>query len=225
MEEVVDMRRVKLLCLSLLVVFVFGVVTAAAASAVALPEYTVAAPAKSAIGKITYEATGLQLSCAKGTEQFSPSSGTPKKSGPFTVDFEECKATGQECHSLGSAAGTLLAGGEWRLVRGKSEEALIWYIPSHEIHIECKAAATLLLLAGSVLGVITPLLIKTFSCENTLLISAGVQAVTEYENDSGTKVKVSSTVSINGGTARAVAVSAGTYKIESEKETEIIDTK
>jgi len=57
------------------------------------------------------------------------------------------------------------------------------------------------------------------------VIKEGKQAVTEYENNSGEKVKVSATVSIDGGARQGIAVSAEEYKIHSEKETEIIDTK
>jgi hypothetical protein len=214
------MQRLKMLGLLVMAVFAFAAVAASSASAVALPVFSVATGFTGTSEAGELKSTAASIKCKKDTSEGGHTSNTL---GPYTIDFKECTLGGEECKSLGGSAGLIQVGGEWHLVRLKTEDAGIWFLVPLT-HIECKLLATLVLVLGSVLGLITPILKLTNKFEIAVKAPGGVQAIKEYENDAGAKVAVSLKSSADNGEEGAATENSEENKITTEKETEIEKT-
>jgi hypothetical protein len=214
------MRQLRLLGLTMMAVFALAATAASSASAVALPVFSVATGFTGTSGAGELKAALGTIKCKKDTIEGGHTSNTL---GPYTIDVKECSLGGEECHSLGGSAGLTQVGGEWHLVRLKTEDAGIWFLVPLT-HIECKLLGTLILLLGSLLGLITPILTKTTKFEIAVEAPGGVQAIKEYENDAGAKVAVSLKASADDGEEGAASEASAENIIKTEKETEIEKT-
>src|SRR4029077_2097497 len=219
------MERLKVVGLTLMSTVLLGAVTAIPAHAVALPEFTVETGFKSATGSGVFETNFIEkISCKKSTGKGTPKN---KQDGTYSVDFEGCTGPfGESCESLGDSVGVILTTGEYHLVRLKAKEAGIWFL-TNETHIDCLQKAELLVLVkGDFLGKITPVLTKTTAFEvEVKKASATTQAITEYENDAGTKVKAGGLLtSVDGKAFNKSSEESKENKLTLEKEGEIINT-
>jgi hypothetical protein len=219
------MRRLKMLGLAVVAVFAVAAVVASAASAVVLPEFSVESSSTGTSETAKLNLTGAAITCTSGT---SNAVATSKKDGRGLISFSGCTLKGEECHSLADAAGAILIGmegteGTYHLVRIKSGDAGIWFlIPA--VHIECKFEALLVVVQGNVLGLITPILSDTKTFEVKVNVVAGKQEITEFENNSGEKVKAKLEGSINGGAFKAATQESANNKFTSTLLTEITKT-
>jgi hypothetical protein len=216
------MKRLKTNCLLVITVIGLCVVVPSVASAaeMTLPEFTVATPGTDVSGAGTLFGP-IQIKCKKDKSQFLFNSGTHVL-GTFTFDFEECTLGGEECHSLGDAAGIILDSGEWHLVLdtlSMVDHHLIWWLLK-ELHIECKFLSVLLLFKGNNLGTITGS--KTEFIIEMRAKGAKEQEFKEFENNKGEKVKAQLLVSEDGGTFEEAALESEDI-LKFEKATEIIN--
>jgi hypothetical protein len=222
--SILEMQRFKVLGMGLLTVFVLAAVATSVASAeTVLPEFTVESKIFGTTGKSKLNLTGAAIPCNKGS---FTGSATSKKLGTGTLWFLECKIGGEECHSLGDGAGNILitgTGTEYHVVRLKTADAGVWLLfPA--THIECKFEGLLIVVKGNVLGLITPILVKTKVFTVNVNVVAGAQEITTFENDAGEKVTAKLEGSISGGAFKAATEESAENKFTAEKETEIVKT-
>jgi hypothetical protein len=134
---------------------------------------------------------GASLTCTSSTESLTFNSGS-RNLGPATLHFEGCEQLEGECHSLGATGKMILLTGEWHLVldlNPKDEHFLLFLLPSFGVHIECpNSPVKLLVVTGSVLGLITLKAGSTTEYSVIVKATATAQEYTEYENDGGTVV-------------------------------------
>ncbi len=214
-------RRVRFpllgLGVTLLMCVSFGA-TAASAAEMILPEFKNGNPetATSTTSKATLVVEGgATIKCEKSSASYSFNAGS-NKAGPFKVTFEKCFQGGQECNSLGDAAGTILFSGEWRLVlliiEAKDRRLMLFSLPAADVHIECPGAAVkLLLVLGEVLGIIDPLkeaMPETKEFEVLLQTVSGVQQVKAYENNKAEPVVAGLEAGEEGGKAKKATFEA-----------------
>jgi len=204
------MKPVKFLGLILACMCVLGVTMVSSASAglpTALPE-KVTLLGTSSLTKLKTLA-GTVVECATNKDEGTFTS--HGQLGPFKIDFETCKGTiagiKLTCTGLGEATGVILANGEFHLVYDKlgTGAALgvgILFLLSPEVHFECPAGGTLVLVKGEILCLVTPVAAKVttagvfaIKCEQT----AGDQTEVYFTN-AGATVKPLALSSFAGGT-------------------------
>jgi hypothetical protein len=202
--------------------------------AVELPEFTVETTATGTSGTATLETNAAivgKITCNASTEETAAIS---KQLGTFHAHFTGCvckktsalgggTAVGE---TLGDSVGIDLTLGSFRLVRLASGKVGIWGLLT-PLDVDCLyATEELLNIKGNELASIEPLLTKTKTFTVKAEQSGGKQAITEYENDGGTKVAVEGIkieVANTGGFIRgATEVHGGTTTTSSE--TEIVKT-
>jgi len=239
------MHRLRIVVLGLMAAFALtAAMSAASASAAVLPEFSPAGGAASVTagtGEFTSAAASIkcaELGSGKLTEENS-------RLGFYTFDFLTCKATvlgiALGCKSLGDGyknasdpaeGGTILNYGTWHLVRGRggSPIALILLLIK-ETHLECSNAGltitALILVRGSVCGLISPLKTKTTKFEikvETTAPGGTNQKVTEFENDGGTLVKCGLESSTNSGAFEASGENSSPASMTTTNSTEIIES-
>jgi hypothetical protein len=216
------MRRLKLLVLSILAVFMLGAVASAVASAeVSLPLFTVKTGGTFTSKESTLFIEGQKIKCAKDKGTTTP---TNERLGTFTVDFEECRgpATVGGCWSLGDAVntttklGTILVGGEYHLVRPVKSEAsaLIWFLLSKEdkeevaapklkpVHIECEKTVKLILIWGNLLCKIEPFHSNTTAFKVVCESKEETQELKEFEGNKEEIVKTGLKGTVDEGKER-----------------------
>ncbi len=217
------MRRLKVLGLAAIAVFVLGAIAAAAASAAAveLPTFTAKTTFKGTSGKGKLNLTGAEIKCESATNEGSP---TSKRLGKFTIDFKSCTLGGKECHSEGDAEGIILVGGEYHLVRLGAGKAGIWFLVN-EVKIVCKFLSTKAAVKGNVLGGVEPVGTKTTSFTLSVNVNTGKQEFTEFENNEGVKEKAKLEGSVNGGAFKEATEESAENKITTAEETEVIFAK
>jgi hypothetical protein len=199
------MNRLKILGVLVFALFaLFAVASSVASAEMVLPEFTKESAGRSTTPNGSTLNGAAVISCKKAPASFGP---TSKKLGTYTIDFEECSAEGEECHSLGDSAGKILSGGSWHLVLetlSGTDTRLVWFL-WQELHIECKFLSTLVVLRGNVLCEIKQKKAGEFeiNCEVTA-VGGHTQKFTSYENDAGTLVST--------GVGLLSAVDEGTFE-------------
>jgi hypothetical protein len=99
-----------------------------------------------------------------------------------TIDFEKCKAEGiVGAHSLGDPEGTILTTTKGTLCLIKEKDVGVLLEPTGPVHIEIPTVATLLLVKGSVTGLISPIGVFTLRAELALTVTGGKQVPEECE--------------------------------------------
>jgi hypothetical protein len=202
-------RKVTGFLLCLVAVFAVSAVVAALASATTmeLPKFTGTATTfkgSSGAGSLEVEG-GAKIACtadsATGTVAASRNEGTG--SITFTGCNESSASGAPSCRSLGGTLGTISSTGTWNLVlrtiSGTDHHYFDFVLPSQGLHIECPLAAVeLFIITGSALGSLTQAGADDFTIK--VLSVSGKQEISEYENNSGTLVKDSLSVTEEGGT-------------------------
>jgi opacity protein-like surface antigen len=220
------MKRFTILGLAVLAVLAVSAMASASAWAVALPEFETLTnlTATSGAGKLNLTGAGIKSTSAKTTV-----TATSKTEGTFDIMFEKATLGGEECHSLGDVAELILVLGKLRLVRNVGGgKALVLFIPN-ETHIECKFAATLVLIkAGSltqgILGELTPVLTLATAYTLKVVVTGGIQEFTKYEEDAGTAATVKFEGSINGGAFKAATLEQAANSVTALTATKIVKT-
>jgi hypothetical protein len=148
---------------------------------------------------------GAKLACsadsATGTVAASRNEGTG--SITFTGCTESSASGAPRCRSLGGTLGTTSSTGTWNLVlrtiSGTDHHYFDFVLPMQGLHMECPLATVeLFLITGSMLGSLTAAGTSDFTIK--VLSVSGKQEISEYENNSGTLVKDSLSVTQEGGT-------------------------
>jgi hypothetical protein len=199
-------------------------VSAPAVAEVNLPELTVETGLKATGGKAIFEASVVeQITCKSSAGE---AVATSKRVGTFKMTFKECTSQLGKCTSSGEGTGELLVLGEYHLVRLKSGEAGVWYVLNGTpAKFEC--GSDKLELKGGFLSKVTPVEAKTAKFEVELKKkSAKAEAITEFENNSGEKVKAEGVkASVNGGSFGAASLESSEDHLTFSQEDEIIKTK
>jgi len=239
------MYRLRIIVLGLTAAFALTVaMSATSAGAAVLPEFSPAGGAASltaGTGEFTSSAASwkcAELGSGKLTEE-------NKRLGFYTFDYLTCKATvlgiSIGCKSLGDGfknasnpaeGGTILNYGTWHLVRGRGGSPIaLFLLLLKETHLECSNAGltitALILVRGSVCGLISPLKTKTTKFEikiETTAAGGTNQKVTEFENDGGTLVKCGVESSTNGGAFEATGENSTAASMTTTNSTEIIES-
>ena len=165
------------------------------------------------------------ITCTKSSGSTVLKSGATRE-GTITIDFNGCTLLGEECHSLGDKAGLILTGGTFLLVlldiNGKDDLGTL--ILATPVHIECNFLGILDTVTGMVIGLIVRKAVKGKEFEFLIKAKgAKEQEVKEYLNEKEETVKEHLSSSVNEGTAEESGEEAGTIKMITEKETELID--
>lgn len=182
------MRQLKIFAVMLMAVFTLGAVAVSSASAaMALPELTNTnnGTISGGVGKFRGAAT---ITCNKVSG--SGTTAASLKLGTYTLDFKECEAFKEECHSLGATAGLIATGGEWHLVLDTlagTDFRLIWFLVKN-LHIECKFLSSLVVVEGNVLCEIKELKEGEFEINCDTEEEGKKQHFREFENTAGEKV-------------------------------------
>jgi len=181
----------------------FALATAAMSSAaMVLPNWKTAEAGKSTSGKGELQIEGkAAVKCEEGEGSFTNE--TEKRLGKYTLTFKNCTQGGEPCLSLGGTAGTVVITAEWHLVL-LEKPSMKWLIdfllPSADPHIEClKSAVHLLLVLGSVLGLVLEAENEKAEFKIDVETENGLQKLSEFENNSGAIVKNGLEVSQEGG--------------------------
>jgi hypothetical protein len=201
-------RKVTGLLLCLVAVFAVSAVVAALASATTmeLPKWTgTDTTFTGSSGKGSLEIEGAAaIACT--ADSATGAVAASRNEGTGTITFTGCKESsapnGNECRSLGGTLGTISSTGTWNLVlrtiSGTDHHYFDFVLPSQGLHIECPLAPVeLFLITGSALGS----LVQAGANNFTIKVSSvsGKQEISEYENNSGTLVKDSLSVTEEGG--------------------------
>jgi hypothetical protein len=201
-----------------------AVVSVPAVAEVNLPELTTETSLKATSGKAIFEAGVIeQITCKSSAGE---AAATSKRVGTFKTTFKECTSVLGKCTSSGEGAGELLVLGEYHIVRLKSGEVGVWYVLNGTpAKFEC--GSDKLELKGGFLSKVTPVEAKTVKFEVELKKkSAKVEAITEFENNDGAKVKAEGIkASVNGGSFGAASLESSEGKLTLTQEDEIIKTK
>jgi hypothetical protein len=210
---------------SLIAAFTVAASVPAVASAVSMTLPVFSGTATRFIGnsgatKLTVEG-GASISCTKGSSEGT--FGANRSEGPGSVTFTECREGGIEslpCKSLAGTAGSVTSTGTWQLVLKLDGTSDLHYLTFSRggagLHIECPGGAVLLfLIIGKVLAGIAQKTASTFTL--SIKSSESRQEFSEYENNSGTLVKVSLKVSLEGGKAKAAFGNAEESLLEFRK--------
>ena len=202
-------RRTRFILVASLVVVLAVAAASLASGAMVLPGFLAAETATFASGKgvLSIEG-GAAMRCEKDLGHATFNAGSTNL-GPFTLDFEGCTQGGEPCMSLGDLSLTILVSGEWHLVllEGTPMKWFILFLPK-ETHIECpKAAIKLLLVKGSILGLLEKKSGEKSKKFNIKLEQTnGVQSEKFYENNAGGKIESTLATSQEGGKAKKSAL-------------------
>jgi len=213
------MKRLKVLGLTIMAVFMLSAMASASAWAVALPEFSVQTnfTGKSGAGKLV--AVGIEIKCTAGS---NTGTATSKTAGNVTLTFTGCTLGTKKCSTAGDVAGTVLIASTYTLVRLASGKAGI-DIKTTEKSIECEGST--IKVKGEVLGELTPVLTKTKAFKLIVAVVEKKQAITEYENNAGEKKKLTEPLVANIGLGFVSATEeSAENNITAEKETEITKT-
>jgi hypothetical protein len=220
------MRRLTLGALALCAAAAVMFVVSASAFAVTLGEFTVETKAKSPKQKVTstFETPDAFEGKLESTELESEQVPTSKQLGTLHIMFFGVKCVGSllgtaAAESLGDEKEMVLVLGEYHIVDTNKILLLI-----NPVHIEClfSSGTVLLEVKGDLLGELSPTGKKTTAFKLKVEGSAGKQKITEYENNSGTKVKPKLETSNNEGTEQASDQNESKeVSLETEKETEL----
>jgi hypothetical protein len=204
------MKHLKILGVALCAAFALaGVLTGSAFAALPdiLPEPTAASPlnfeGKGGAGVIETLAFGVTFTCTGRTLDGSFTSGT---SGTSHLHFTGCKGSAKEsCQSAGDATGVILLLPAIDLVFDKllSKDGVLGVaalLLKVEVHVTCTTIVgnVLLVVQGSVLGLIKPINVKTKTAELLFTQSKGDQTETTYYNDNEEQVQANLETSISG---------------------------
>jgi hypothetical protein len=207
------MRLVKVTSLVLMAVFMLSAVAAEAASAETLPEFTKELEFEGTTGKGELGLTGANVKCeSSNILGHKPEN---KKLGLMFMHFKGCSLGGKECHSLGDEANITLLHIVWHLVRllkSPNEHAAIWLLVLNT-HVECTFLKTLVLLQGSLLGLIEPVNTKTAKYTINLNVKEGKQEFTKFVDDAGKEVEAKLEGSVNEGAFKSATKSLENNKI------------
>jgi hypothetical protein len=190
------MKHLKTIGLVLAAVFALTAFSAAAASA-ALPEIQfegkevpAGTPIKSKSGKSTLETkSGEKVSCTADTNAGEV---TGAKTSKTTVTFTGCTAFGiLKCNTTGAKSGEIILKSNVKLVyiNKSAKEVGLAFELEKEVTIECTSSQKLHVRGGNI-GKLTPVNSPTSKPTLTFAQTKGVQSPTEYENESGGKVKL-----------------------------------
>jgi hypothetical protein len=223
-KEKLMTKRLKVLGLLVVALCTFGAMAASGASAAEMknPEFTVATGGTSTSGAGVLFGPA-EIKCRSDQDR---TTATNKKEGTISIDFLECTSLGEECHSLGDRAGTILTGGRTLLVLldigGRDVRGVL--ITIERLHIECKFLSVLAVVTGSVIGIIedegtskTKFIIKVKAR------SASTQEVKEYLNEKEEILTAGLLTATNEGTARESGEEAGEDRLTTERETALIN--
>ena len=201
--------------------------TAAAAGSTALPEFSVDTLGTATGSTASLNLEGISLPCSKSTSTF----GAGKKLGTLTITFDECKAGGKECKSLGAGTETITAAGTWLLVSlvPWRTHYLMWLLlggadNSEAVHIECAGSLIgLVLVWGSLLGLIIGA--GTHYSLDIKRATTTKQEIEEFGNNSGEVVKVSGLkAKLGTGTARVATEGSLENNLTMAKATTILES-
>ena len=215
------MQRLRILGLALMAMFMLSAVASTAASAVALPDFSVETGAKGTSDKGQLG----PFQCKSSSILMTPEN---KLQGLFHIHFENCTGPlNEKCESLGDKPGIILVLGKYHLVRAASEHVFLWLL-LEEVHIECLGIIEVLVsVRGSALVLILPILTKTNKYELDVKQSKGDQEFLKYENDEGKLVNAEPFLEakIGGGAFELAGDESENNKLTAAKETLIENTK
>jgi hypothetical protein len=177
------MRRLKILVAAIIATAALTAIAATTATA-ALPEFEPGAKGETFTGT---SATGTLETSKKGTIECATDKvkGTllSKTEALITVDFETCKVFGLVgAHSLGDKEGVILVGFKAKLCyinKSTKDVGLLGSILA--LHLEVPSAAVLLVVLGSVIGLVTPVNTKTKEFEIKYEQKEGTQLIKKCE--------------------------------------------
>jgi hypothetical protein len=221
------MHRFKLVVFTCMAVCMLGAVVVSSASAASvLPEFSpeTAGTATSGEGTLSLEST--KVTCKASSDSF----GAGTKLGTFKLDFTSCKSLGEECKGLAQSAALIELTGEWHLVplRHEPKHYLILFLVP-KVHIECASpAGTLILVSGTVLGLIKP----QGTSKRTFEIAVETEGAgatlkpkfSEWANNSGETTKPSLKGSIDGGVEREGFESSPSNLLFTNNPTELLES-
>lgn len=194
------MRGFRVLGLTVMTMFVLGVVAAASASAITLPEFTVETPGVGTFGKYRSEGVGgAAFECASGTFGMEMAS---HRTGSYQTVLSKCTGPfGSVCTSPGEPSGTILFSGTFALVPLlPSGVAVLETI--NELHLTCVKlpSEVTIIVKGDGLVPITPVGGGTHTSFTLLPKQVkGKQDPSEFENDAGAMVKAQPLCAAAGG--------------------------
>jgi hypothetical protein len=179
------------------------VVAATASASMVLPQFSgSAASATGDTGESIVSAEGgAAVQCKSSSDSLTV--GASRNEGTATLDFSTCVLESELCNSLADAAGSILVTGEWHMVLmtkgGIDGHYFLFVVPSAGLHVECPhAAVKLLLFEGEFLGSIAQKAGSTTQFSLKVASAGKAQEFSEYENNSGTAVRVSLKVQPEG---------------------------
>ena len=220
------MKRLKVLGLLIMAVSMLGATVAASSASAAKmenAEFTVVTNGTSTSGPGTLFGAA-EIKCADDTDT---TKAINKKEGTISIDFLKCLLLNEPCHSLGDKEEVILTGGTYLLVlldiNGKDQLGIAIIIKP--LHIECKFLNTLVVVEGSVIGLIEAK--AGTKNEFTILIhakGAKEQEVKEYLNEEEKAVPDVLSCSVNEGTKAECGEEAGKEGdiLKTELNTELI---
>jgi hypothetical protein len=131
-------------------------------------------------GLSTFKVAGVsEIICEKDRDS---GEFTNAKEVTDTIDFEKCKAEGiVGAHSLGNPEGTILTTAKGTHCLIKEKDVGILLEPTGFVHIEIPTVATLLLIRGTVTGLITPTNVFSPRFELAFTVKEGKQVSEECE--------------------------------------------
>jgi hypothetical protein len=222
------MTRLKFSVLALLAVAASFAAMSASAFAITLPEYTVATNAKAAEQSVTstFENEGFLQGTIVSPKLEASLMATSKSEGTFKDTFKEskCKTLLGEAsaESTGQSAGVIVVEGTYKIVGNTAKKVNEALQVLKEVDISCLLSSPLeITVKGDVLGTLTPEKTKGTSFAIKVKASKGAQEVTEYEEDSGTKVKTGLETTVLGSSTASTQNESTTVAITTEKETEL----
>jgi hypothetical protein len=222
------MRRIAMLGLTILTAVALAAIASSAAFAVELPEYETQTNFTGTSGSLKLNLAGAGIKCTSASTTGTASS---KTHATGDMDITGCTLGGEECHSLGDPSGKVLVELLFIMLRLKSGSAGELFGLDKELHLECKFASTLILIAKEnasnsqgILGIITPILTATKEYKAAVNVNAGVQEATQFETDTGEKVTVKFEGSVNGGAFKAATLEQANNAVTTAATTKIVKT-
>jgi hypothetical protein len=170
---------------------------AAASASAALPEFLPGSgtfTGKSGVASLQVKG-GATITCKTST---STGELTGVKSDKVTITFEGCTVAGLTVLGLGAAKGTIVVTLDSELcqIGSKDVGVILTILPTTGLHIEVPTGKHLILVIGSVIGLLSPInSSKTGPFPLTVAQKEGVQAIEKCEG--GTAKKLES--SLDGG--------------------------
>jgi hypothetical protein len=189
------MRGLKLMGALMAILAITAVVTAAASAA---PEFLPGSgtfTGKSGVSSLQVKA-GATITCKTSTSTGELTSTTL---GTVTITFESCTVAGLTVLGLGAAKGTIVVTLDVDSCQIKSKDAGVVFtiLPTTGLHIEVPTGKHLLLVKGSLIGLIGPINTSTAGPYSLLVAQKeGVQAIEKCEGGSAQTLLSS----LDGGT-------------------------